>query len=82
MAMFTINLGLAPEYTDTINHLYKYGTILLVLHILVHFSKTGKTCNFGFSGELFNKNFVNTLCLVLISYMAYSLVFKELILFQ
>lgn len=82
MAMFTINLGLAPEYTETINHLYKYFIILLILHILVHFSRTGKTFNFGFSGELFNKNFINTLCLVLVSYMAYSLVFKELIVFQ
>jgi hypothetical protein len=80
--MFTINLGLAQEYTETIQHLYKYFCILILFHILVHFSRTGKSFNFGFSGELFNKNFINTLCLILVSYLAYSLIFKDLITFQ
>lgn len=80
--MFTINLGLDQNYADTLNHLYKYFIILIVFHILVTFSRSGKAFNFGFTGQLFNKNFMNTVCLILVSYLSYSLVFQELIVFQ
>jgi len=51
MAIFEIKLP-NDKYKDTINGVYKYTCILIIFQILVSLSKTGKTFNFGFSGEI------------------------------
>ena len=78
MAIFELKLP-NDKYKDTIRGVYKYSVILIIFQILVCLSKNGKTFNFGFNGEILNENFLNTLCLVLIAYIAYTLVFQELL---
>ena len=81
MAIFKIKLP-NDKYKDTINGVYKYTCILIIFQILVSLSRKGKTFNFGFNGEILNENFLNTLCLVLIAYIAYTLIFQEIIIFN
>jgi len=78
MAIFELKLP-NDKYRETIRGVYKYTVILIIFQILVQLSKNGKTFNFGFNGEILNENFLNTLCLVLIAYIAYTLVFQELL---
>ena len=78
MAIFELKLP-NDKYKDTVRGVYKYSVILIIFQILVCLSKNGKTFNFGFNGEILNENFLNTLCLVLIAYIAYTLVFQELL---
>ena len=78
MAIFELKLP-NDKYRETIRGVYKYTVILIIFQILVQLSKNGKTVNFGFNGEILNENFLNTLCLILISYIAYTLVFQELL---
>ena len=78
MAIFELKLP-NDKYRETIRGVYKYTVILIIFQILVQLSKNGETFNFGFNGEILNENFLNTLCLILISYIAYTLVFQELL---
>jgi hypothetical protein len=78
MAIFDIRLP-NNKYIETVRGLYKYTVILIIFQILVSLSRRGKTLNFGFSGDILNENFLNTLCLLLISYLAYTLIFQELL---
>ena len=78
MAIFDIRLP-NNKYIETVRGLYKYTVILIIFQILVSLSKRGKTLNFGFTGEILNKYFLNTLCLLLISYLTYTLIFQELL---
>ena len=79
MAIYDINLDLEEKYVTTIKNIYKYIVIIVVFHLLVHFSKTGKNYNFGFSGDLFNEHFLNTIIIICISVAVYHLIFNELI---
>lgn len=78
MAIFDIRLP-NNKYIETVRGLYKYTVILIIFQILASLSRRGKTLNFGFSGDILNENFLNTLCLLLISYLAYTLIFQELL---
>lgn len=78
MPIFEIKLP-QDRYVNTVRGVYKYTVILIVFQILVSLSRKGKTFNFGFSGDILNTNFLNTLCLLLISYVAYELIFSELL---
>ena len=78
MAIFDIRLP-NKKYIETVRGLYKYTVILIIFQILVSLCKRGKTLNFGFTGDILNENFLNTLCLLLISYLAYTLIFQELL---
>ena len=78
MAIFDIRLP-NSKYIETVRGLYKYTVILIIFQILASLSRRGKTLNFGFSGDILNENFLNTLCLLLISYLAYTLIFQELL---
>ena len=68
------------KYVELVRGLYKYTVILIIFHILISLSRNGKTINFGFGGNIFNENFVNTFCIFLISYLSFMLIFNELIL--
>ena len=78
MAVFDIRLP-NKKYVETVRGVYKYTVVLILFQILTSFCKKGKTVNFGFSGDILNENFLNTLCLILIAYLGYMLVFHELV---
>ena len=78
MAIFDIRLP-NKKYVETVRGIYKYTVVLILFQILASLSKKGKTLNFGFSGNILNENFLNTLCLILIAYIGYMFVFHELV---
>ena len=82
MAIFDVNLDLEEKYIKTIEDIYKFVVIIIVFHILVHFSCDGKNYDYGFSGLLFNENFLNTLVIICIAFGVYHLIFKELLNFD
>ena len=81
MALFNLNLNLSvlKKYKQLIKGIYMITVILLIFHLLINLSSKNKTINFGLSGKLFNDNILNTLCILLLSYASYELVFKELV---
>jgi hypothetical protein len=81
MALFNLNLNLSvlQKYKQLIKGIYMVTVILLIFHLLINLSSKNKTVNYGLSGQLFNNNMMNTLCMLLLSYAAYELVFKELV---
>ena len=76
MVLYNFQLDLDSKYVSSIKDCLKHGVVLIVLHILMHFSKYK---SFGISGSLFNEQFANTLVLVLLSFATYHLVFTEII---
>ena len=82
MAVFNININGNEENLKFINDIYKTTVILITLHILMYFSyKTNKITNFGFTGNLFNIEFVTFMIFVLISFLFYYLVANEILVF-
>ena len=77
MALFNLNLNLSvlQKYKQLIKGIYMVTVILLIFHLLINLSSKNKTVNYGLSGQLFNNNMMNTLCMLLLSYAAYELVF-------
>tara|TARA_B110000037_G_C17108450_1_gene500844 strand:+ start:2302 stop:2547 length:246 start_codon:yes stop_codon:yes gene_type:complete len=78
MALFNLNLNtsILQKYKTLIQNIYMITVILLIFHLLINLSKKSNT---GLIGDLFNCDLINTLCILLISYSSYELVFKELI---
>tara|TARA_B100001057_G_C22046472_1_gene642914 strand:- start:11 stop:262 length:252 start_codon:yes stop_codon:yes gene_type:complete len=82
MAVFNININGNEENLKFINDIYKTCVILTTLHILMYFSyKNNKITNFGFTGNLFNIEFVTFLIFVVISFLFYYLVANEILVF-
>ena len=78
MAIFNLNLNnnnIIRQYKNLIKNIYMIVIIFLVFHILINL--TGNKLNLN--GNLFNCNVMEILIILLLSYMAYELVFKELI---
>jgi len=78
MAIFDIRLP-NKKYVETVRGVCKYTVILVLFQVLTSLSRKGKTLNFGFAGDILNENFLNTLCLILIAYLGYILIFNELV---
>lgn len=80
MPLITLELNNLSKYKEVVINIYKYTVIFLVFVVLMKLSFKGKSINLGFSDKtLFSNNIVNTLCILLISYMSYELVFTEII---
>ena len=83
MAIFNININGNTENLKFINDVYKVFIILVFLHILMYFSyKNNKITNFGFTGDLFNIEFITFLIYVVISFLFYYLVANEILAFD
>lgn len=81
MALFNIKLDSSIKYKSLVKNIYFITVVLLMFHLLIKLSCKGKV-DYGLTGKLFNNKLMNTLCLLLLSYMAYELVFKQLISIQ
>lgn len=66
------------EYKETIDSILMMMIIIIVFHILIYVSIGNGKYDFGLSGKIFNGNFINTICFLIISYLSYDLVFKEI----
>lgn len=83
MALINIYLNSNEENLKFINDVYKILLIFIFLHILMYFSyKNNKITNFGFTGNLFNIEFVSFMFYVILSLLFYYLVGNELISFN
>ena len=81
MGLFNLKLEqpILKKYKDLIKNLLKYIVIILIFHLLINISAKNNKINFGFGGKLFNCDIMNTLCMFLLAYASYELVFKELV---
>jgi hypothetical protein len=81
MALFNLNLNtpVLQKYKGLIQNVYMITIIFLVFHILISLSNKNHKLDFGMSGVLFNCNLMSTLCMLLLAYGSYELVFKELV---
>ncbi len=83
MAILNIYLDLDKEYIDLIKDLYKIIVIFVVFQIIMVNSNTNKNILVGaLSGNLLNDNFMTLLIYIIISVIAYYLIFDKLISFQ
>ena len=80
MALINLELKNLSKYKCIIVNIYKFTVIFLVFTVLIKLSFNNKTVNLGFNGKtLINNNIINTLCILLLSYLIYELIFKEII---
>jgi len=82
-SFLTIDIG-SNDYTELLNLLLKYTTILIVFQMLMYAEYGGKSLGrIGFlKRDLFNKHFMNVLMFVLVGVSTYELVVKKLIQFS
>lgn len=80
MALLTLNLDIDNNYKTLVEDLYKILGYLVILHIFVCLNYGNRVPNnFGLSGKLFNDNFLSLCLLVVLTVLAYNLVFKYLV---
>tara|TARA_B110000037_G_scaffold194751_1_gene230670 strand:+ start:4369 stop:4638 length:270 start_codon:yes stop_codon:yes gene_type:complete len=77
--VLSLDLQLLNKYKETINNGLIISTMFIVFHLLIYFSVQNGKYNYGINGSIFNKNMINTLIFLIISYLAYDLVIKEII---
>ena len=77
MALLTLNLDVDNNYKTLVEDLYKILGYLVILHIFICFNYGNRVpSNFGLSGNLFNDNFLSLCLIIVLSVLAYNLVFK------
>lgn len=80
MAIINLNLGLDDNQNKIIEEILKYTFMLSVINMLMSSNYSGKApINFGLTKGLFNSDFLFLILSIMISVMAYYLIFKELI---
>ena len=80
MALITLELNNLSKYKELIINIYKFTVIFIVFTVLIKLSFNNKTVNLGFNDKtLINNNIVNTLCILLLSYLMYELIFTEIV---
>jgi hypothetical protein len=80
MALLTLNLDVDNNYKTLVEDLYKILGYLVILHIFICFNYGSRVpSNFGLSGNLFNDNFLSLCLIIVLSVLAYNLVFKYLV---
>lgn len=78
MALFNIEVAKYGEYAPVLRDIYCYLGYFLILHII--FSVLGcKQASFGLAGHLFNEDFLCSSTVLILSILAYHLVYKQLI---
>lgn len=77
MALITINTSLEKKDVLMVQDIIKYLSIFIIFHLFFNMTST-KSVNI-MSNNLFNKNFVMFLLLVVLSFMAYYLIVLELV---
>ncbi len=78
MALFNIEADRYGEYAPVLRDIYCYMGYFLILHIL--FSILG--CNqgaFGLTGPLLNEDFLCSSTVIILSILAYHLVYKQVL---
>lgn len=83
MALITIDIG-SERYSSLLNDLIQIITIVIITHYMLTLEYPGKNiANIKILGNgLLNKNFINILLYVLIGFITYDLVIKEIIVFE
>lgn len=85
MALIVIDIG-SDRYSKLLNDLVQIATIVLVTHYLMTLEYPNKqmiNMKILESGKgLLSKNFINLLLYVLIGFITYDLVIKEVIIFE
>ena len=80
MALLTLNLDVDNNYKTLVEDLYRILAYLVIFHLFVGLNYGNRVpSNFGLSGNFFNDNFLSLCLLVVITVLAYNLVFKYLI---
>tara|TARA_B100001287_G_C22546418_1_gene464621 strand:- start:210 stop:464 length:255 start_codon:yes stop_codon:yes gene_type:complete len=80
MALLTLNLDVDNNYKTLVEDLYRILGYLVIFHIFVCFNYGSRIpSNFGLSGNLFNDNFLSLCLIIVLTVLAYNLVFKYLI---
>ena len=77
MALITINTSLEKKDVLMVQDIVKYLSIFIIFHLFFNMTST-KSVNI-MSNNLFNKNFVMFLLLVVLSFMTYYLIVLELV---
>lgn len=77
MALITINTSLEKKDVLMVQDIVKYLSIFIIFHLFFNMT-SAKSVNI-MSNNLFNKNFVMFLLLVVLSFMAYYLIVLELV---
>jgi len=78
MAIFNIELGRYGEYAQVLLDVYRYLGYFLILHVF--FSVLGcKNGGFGLAGNLFNDDFLCSSTVLILSILAYHLVYKQIL---
>ena len=77
MALITINTSLEKKNVLMVQDIVKYLSIFIIFHLFFNITSE-KSVNI-MSNNLFNKNFVMFLLLVVLSFMTYYLIVLELV---
>ena len=77
MALITINTSLEKKDVLMVQDIVKYLSIFIIFHLFFNMT-SAKSVNI-MSNNLFNKNFVMFLLLVVLSFMTYYLIVLELV---
>lgn len=81
MALFTFEGDRYGEYAPILMDIYKYLGYFLILHIL--FSALGcKKAGFGLAGNFLNEDFLCSTTVIILSILAYHLVYKQVIIIK
>jgi len=77
MALITINTSLEKKDVLMVQDIVKYLSIFIIFHLFFNMTSV-KSVNI-MSNNLFNKNFIMFLLLVVLSFMTYYLIVLELV---
>jgi hypothetical protein len=82
MAIFDIYLEIDKDYIKLINDIYKISVILIVLQLIISMSNINKNIiNNSLNGSIMNDDFMTLLIYIIISILAYYLIFDRIISF-
>lgn len=78
MAIYNIKLDIDREYIILINDIFKYGIIILFIHLLLSLDNKK---NINILGEFLNNDFIDLFIYILLGFMFYYLVINKIIKF-
>jgi len=82
MAIFDIYLEIDKDYIKLINDIYKISVILIVFQLIISMSNINKNIiNNSLNGSIMNDDFMTLLIYIIISILAYYLIFDRIISF-
>lgn len=80
MALLNLDLNLSNDYTNILKNIYKFSIILILFQIFMVICCKNKKLNLGLTGKILNTDFIQALLLLILAYLGYELVFKEILL--